>query len=69
MCALDGDAEFVFHASLRADEEDGRWTVPQAQRIFDEAMGRHFAIEVLSLGTWTPGTRWSQPGSARVRSS
>jgi 2-polyprenyl-6-methoxyphenol hydroxylase-like FAD-dependent oxidoreductase len=55
MCALDGNAEFVFHAAVQAGEDAGRWTARDAQRIFDEAMGRAHPIEVLSVGTWTAG--------------
>ena len=57
MCALDGDAEFVFHAALQAEEEEAaeHWTASEAQRIFDQAVGRHLPIDVLSLGTWTAG--------------
>ncbi len=55
MCALDGATEFVFHAAVRPDEDATRWDANQARRIFEEAMGRPFPIEVLSVGTWTAG--------------
>ena len=55
MCALDGDAEYVFHAAVLPDEDAGNWTASDAQRIFNEAMGREFDVEVLSVGTWTAG--------------
>ena len=57
MCALDGDAEFVFHAAVHHGEEAkaDSWTAADAQRIFNEAMGRPFAVEVLSVSTWTAG--------------
>ena len=55
VCALDGEAEFVFHAAVHPGEDAGAWSAPDAQRIFDEAMGRAHPIEVLSVGTWTAG--------------
>ncbi len=55
MCALDGATEFVFHAAVRPDEDASRWDAAHARRIFEEAMGRPFPIEVLSVGTWTAG--------------
>jgi 2-polyprenyl-6-methoxyphenol hydroxylase-like FAD-dependent oxidoreductase len=55
MCALDGETEFVFHAALQPHEEAGDWGAAEGQRLFDEAMGRPFPVEILSTGTWTAG--------------
>ena len=55
MCALDGETEFVFHAALQPGEDAASWGAAEGQRLFDEAMGRPFPIEVLSTGTWTAG--------------
>ena len=55
MCAIDGEAEYVFHAAVQPEEDSATWTAAEAQRIFNEALGRTHPIEVLSLGTWTAG--------------
>ncbi|MEO6270773.1 MAG: FAD-dependent monooxygenase, partial [Lautropia sp.] len=55
MCGIDGEAEYVFHAAVQPNEDPATWTAAEAQRIFNEALGRPHPIEVLSLGTWTAG--------------
>lgn len=55
MASVDGQSEFAFHAAVHEGEDADSWTAADAQRIVDEAMGRHVAIEVLSVGTWTAG--------------
>src|SRR5690606_21464186 len=55
MCALDGDAEFVFHAAVHPDEDAAHWGVREATRVFEQAMGRSFPIEVLATGSWIAG--------------
>ena len=55
MAAVDGQGEFAFHAAVHDGEDADQWTAGDAQRIFDEAMGEHLPITVLSLGTWTAG--------------
>jgi hypothetical protein len=55
MASVDGQSEFAFHAAVHEGEDAEAWTAADAQRIVDEAMGRHVAIEVLSVGTWTAG--------------
>ena len=55
MASVDGRSEFAFHAAVHEGEDADAWTAADAQRIVDEAMGRHLAIEVLSVGTWTAG--------------
>ncbi|MDI1269916.1 MAG: FAD-dependent oxidoreductase [Polaromonas sp.] len=55
MASVDGQSEFAFHAAVHEGEDADSWTAADAQRIVDEAMGVHLAIEVLSVGTWTAG--------------
>ncbi len=55
MASVDGQSEFAFHAAVHEGEDADSWTAADAQRIVDEAMGSHLAIEVLSVGTWTAG--------------
>jgi 2-polyprenyl-6-methoxyphenol hydroxylase-like FAD-dependent oxidoreductase len=55
MAAVDGKGEFAFHAAVHEGEDADQWTAQDAQRIFDEAMGEHLPITVLSVGTWTAG--------------
>jgi len=55
MASVDGQSEFAFHAAVHEGEDADAWTAADAQRIVDEAMGAHLAIEVLSVGTWTAG--------------
>ncbi|WP_397408088.1 FAD-dependent oxidoreductase [Polaromonas sp.] len=55
MASVDGQSEFAFHAAVHEGEDADAWTATDAQRIVDEAMGAHLAIEVLSVGTWTAG--------------
>ncbi len=55
MASVDGQSEFAFHAAVHEGEDAEAWTAADAQRIVDEAMGRHLPIEVLSVGTWTAG--------------
>ncbi|MDO8370527.1 MAG: FAD-dependent monooxygenase, partial [Polaromonas sp.] len=55
MASVDGQSEFAFHAAVHEGEDADSWTAADAQRIVDEAMGTHLAIEVLSVGTWTAG--------------
>lgn len=55
MVAVDGRGEFAFHAAIHEGEDGDQWTADDAQRIFDEAMGQHLPIEVLSVCTWTAG--------------
>jgi 2-polyprenyl-6-methoxyphenol hydroxylase-like FAD-dependent oxidoreductase len=55
MVAVDGQGEFAFHAAIHEGEDGDQWTAADAQRIFDEAMGMHLPIEVLSVCTWTAG--------------
>ncbi|MDI1274033.1 FAD-dependent oxidoreductase [Polaromonas sp.] len=55
MASVDGQSEFAFHAAVHEGEDAEAWSAEDAQRIVDEAMGVHLAIEVLSVGTWTAG--------------
>ncbi|MDI1237017.1 MAG: FAD-dependent oxidoreductase [Polaromonas sp.] len=55
MASVDGQSEFAFHAAVHEGEDADAWTADDAQRIVDEAMGAHLAIEVMSVGTWTAG--------------
>ena len=55
MASVDGQSEFAFHAAVHEGEDADAWSADDAQRIVDEAMGAHLAIEVLSVGTWTAG--------------
>ncbi|MGC1173592.1 FAD-dependent oxidoreductase [Polaromonas sp.] len=55
MASVDGQSEFAFHAAVHEGEDADGWTADDAQRIVDEAMGAHVAIEVLSVGTWIAG--------------
>ncbi|MDO8372398.1 MAG: FAD-dependent monooxygenase, partial [Polaromonas sp.] len=55
MASVDGQSEFAFHAAVHEGEDADAWTAADAQRVVDEAMGTHLAIEVLSVGTWTAG--------------
>ncbi len=57
MCAVDGVAEYAFHAAVHPHEDSDaeRWTADDARRIFAQAVGRDVPIEVLSVGTWTAG--------------
>jgi 2-polyprenyl-6-methoxyphenol hydroxylase-like FAD-dependent oxidoreductase len=55
MASVDGQSEFAFHAAVHEGEDADAWTAVDAQRVVDEAMGAHLAIEVLSVGTWTAG--------------
>lgn len=55
MASVDGKSEFAFHAAVHEGEDAEAWTAADAQRIVDEAMGRHLPVEVLSVGTWTAG--------------
>lgn len=55
MAAVDGVAEFAFHAAVHADEEPEAWTVFDARRVFGEAVGADVPIEVLSTGVWIAG--------------
>ena len=55
MCAVDGHDEFAFHAALRDDEAEDRWTEAAARRIFAQAVGVEVPVEILSIGTWIAG--------------
>ena len=55
MATVDGKSEFAFHAAVHDDEDADAWTTADAQRIFNEALGTHIPIDVLSVGTWTAG--------------
>lgn len=55
MASVDGQSEFAFHAAVHEGEDADGWSADDAQRIVDEAMGAHVAIEVLSVGTWIAG--------------
>lgn len=55
MCAVDGMAEYAFHAALHDGEDADRWTETDARRVFAQALGAEVPIEVLSSGTWLAG--------------
>ena len=55
MCAVDGRAEYAFHAALGDAEAERDWSVDDARRVFAEAAGVELPIEVLSIGTWLAG--------------
>ena len=55
MATVDGQGEFAFHAAIHDGEDADAWTAADAQRVFDQAMGQHLPIEVLSVTTWTAG--------------
>lgn len=55
MAAVDGVAEFAFHAAVRAGEEPEAWTAVDARRLFAEAVGIDLPVDVLSTGIWTAG--------------
>lgn len=55
MAAVDGVAEFAFHAALQPGEDADAWTEQDARRVFAEAFGAEVPIEILSMGTWLAG--------------
>jgi 2-polyprenyl-6-methoxyphenol hydroxylase-like FAD-dependent oxidoreductase len=55
MAAVDGVSEFAFHAAVHPGEDADRWTAQDAQRIFNETVGRDIPIDVFSVGTWMAG--------------
>jgi len=55
MASVDGGSEFAFHAAVHEGEDADAWTPADAQRIFNQAMGKDVPIEVLSVGTWMAG--------------
>ncbi|WBY01252.1 FAD-dependent oxidoreductase [Ramlibacter tataouinensis] len=55
MAAVDGVAEYAFHAAVHPHENADDWTEADARRVFAQAFGRDIAIEVLSVGTWVAG--------------
>jgi 2-polyprenyl-6-methoxyphenol hydroxylase-like FAD-dependent oxidoreductase len=55
MAAVDGVAEFAFHAALKPGEDAEDWTAEDARRVFAEAVGAELAVEILSTGTWLAG--------------
>ncbi len=55
MAAVDGAAEYAFHAALRPGEDADAWTEDDARRVFAEAFGEALPMEILSMGTWLAG--------------
>ena len=55
LASVDGQGEFAFHAAVRADETPELWTHEDAARIFREASGMSFPIDILSTGIWIAG--------------
>jgi 2-polyprenyl-6-methoxyphenol hydroxylase-like FAD-dependent oxidoreductase len=55
LVAVDGVAEYAFHAAVQPGEDADAWTAEDARRIFAQAFGKELDIEVLSVCTWTAG--------------
>lgn len=55
LASVDGQSEYAFHAALHENEEADNWTAEDAQRVFNQAMGRDIPIEIISMGTWLAG--------------
>jgi 2-polyprenyl-6-methoxyphenol hydroxylase-like FAD-dependent oxidoreductase len=55
MVAVDGAAEYTFHAAVHPGEDADAWTAEDAHRVFAQAFGKDLDIEVLSVGTWIAG--------------
>jgi len=55
LVAVDGVAEFAFHAAMQPGETPEAWGDDDARRVFAEALGAELPIEVLSTGIWTAG--------------
>src|SRR5260370_38603698 len=55
MAAVDGRGEFAFHTQLRANEEESRVTLGDAEAMIQAAIGASVDLEILSRGTWTAG--------------
>ena len=55
MAAVDGRGEFAFHTQLRANEEESRVTLGDAEAMIQAAIGARVDLEILSCGTWTAG--------------
>jgi 2-polyprenyl-6-methoxyphenol hydroxylase-like FAD-dependent oxidoreductase len=55
MAAVDGKAEYAFHAALRPGEDADAWTEADARRVLAEAVGTEVPMEILSHGTWVAG--------------
>jgi|SRR5579884_3384916 len=54
LIAVDGRQEFVFHTQLRAHEANSL-TDETARQYFEQAVGRHLPIEILSRDLWMAG--------------
>ena len=55
MAAVDGVQDFAFHTQLRSGEVEADITAEDAKRMFQQAVGMHIDIEVLSYCFWTAG--------------
>ena len=55
LVAVDGAAEYAFHAAVHPGEDADAWTAEDARRVFAQAFGKDLDIEVLSMGTWIAG--------------
>jgi 2-polyprenyl-6-methoxyphenol hydroxylase-like FAD-dependent oxidoreductase len=55
MAAVDGNAEYAFHAALRPGEDAETWTEADARRVLAEAVGLDVPAEILSHGSWIAG--------------
>ncbi|MFT8243088.1 FAD-dependent oxidoreductase [Roseomonas sp. BN140053] len=55
MAAVDGQAEFAFHTQLRDGEDEDSITEADARGMFERAVGRPVAVEILSRLAWTAG--------------
>ena len=55
MVALDGEAEFVFHAQLKPGEDKDSISEAQVRIMFNECMGQEVDIEIISRSSWTAG--------------
>jgi 2-polyprenyl-6-methoxyphenol hydroxylase-like FAD-dependent oxidoreductase len=55
MAAVDGKAEYAFHAALRPGEDAESWDDSDARRVFAEAMGVEVPMQILARSTWIAG--------------
>jgi hypothetical protein len=55
MAAVDGRAEFAFHTQLRDGEAEDAVTDAEAHAMFERAVGKPIAAEILSRRAWTAG--------------
>ncbi|MFC0388381.1 FAD-dependent oxidoreductase [Muricoccus vinaceus] len=67
MAAVDGHGEFAFHTQLRDGENEDGITEARARDMFEHAVGRPVAAEILSRSAWTAGHALVAEGFGRGR--